>query len=399
MENITIGLLGAVINNPNMGCVALTYSLLTMLENIGKEENRKFTYYVFEGKGDPERINLLCSALKIGQDRIKSFPIAYLYHASSAVHHWYESIKTIKHFMRCDLFIDLTQGDSFTDIYGKARYKDATKIKKVIEKLNVPLILGPQTYGPFSDDEIKKDAIRVIENASCVLARDCISAEYINQNCAKKIYAVTDLAFLLPYEKKKVQSKSDKVKVGINISALLVKNKLENTHRNFELETDYDKYITSLLDYFRQNKKYEVYIIPHVGDDANSLYFDQYPEFDFLDSFDSPIEAKNIISQMDIFIGARMHATIAAVSSGVATIPTAYSRKFKGVFNDLGYKYIVDLQHLTTEDSVKCTLDYLAKYSELKQNANTAARLASEKSELTHSLMKENIEQCRIRKR
>ena len=41
--------------------------------------------------------------------------------------------------------------------------------------------------------------------------------------------------------------------------------------------------------------------------------------------FATPMEAKSYISGMDLFIGARMHATIAAISAGVPVIPFSYS--------------------------------------------------------------------------
>ena len=37
-----------------------------------------------------------------------------------------------------------------------------TKIKELVEKLQIPLVLGPQTYGPFQDEENKKYAKKVI---------------------------------------------------------------------------------------------------------------------------------------------------------------------------------------------------------------------------------------------
>ena len=58
--------------------------------------------------------------------------------------------------------------------------------------------------------------------------------------------------------------------------------------------------------------------------------------------FVSPSEAKSCIAGMDFFMGARMHACIAAFSSGVPVIPMAYSRKFAGLFGTLGYDRTVD---------------------------------------------------------
>ena len=47
-----------------------------------------------------------------------------------------------------------------------------------------------------------------------------------------------------------------------------------------------------------------------------------------------------------------MHATVAAFSTGVAVTPYAYSRKFKGLYNTIGYKRILEAKELSLEDSV-----------------------------------------------
>ena len=65
--------------------------------------------------------------------------------------------------------------------------------------------------------------------------------------------------------------------------------------------------------------------------------------------FQSPSEAKSYIAGLDFFMGARMHACIAAFSSGVPVVPMAYSRKFAGLFGTLGYDYTVDCTSETRE--------------------------------------------------
>jgi colanic acid/amylovoran biosynthesis protein len=46
-------------------------------------------------------------------------------------------------------------------------------------------------------------------------------------------------------------------------------------------------------------------------------------------------QLKQVISQLRFFIGARTHATIAALSSGVPTVSIAYSVKAKGINKDI----------------------------------------------------------------
>ena len=45
---ITIGIMGGLVSNENMGCVALTYSLLAMLNRISNRIKCDFDYVIFE---------------------------------------------------------------------------------------------------------------------------------------------------------------------------------------------------------------------------------------------------------------------------------------------------------------------------------------------------------------
>ena len=365
---MNIGLLGAVINSDNLGCLALTYSLVSMLEKIANENHTTFNYYIFEGTEENGGIDLLSESINVEATRINKIPVTYIYKTKTIIHHPVKARNVYSFLKKCDVFIDLTAGDSFTDIYGNERFFLTTRIKNLIEKKGVPLILGPQTYGPFINDDNKLLAKRSLEQAKCVISRDSLSAEYIKTFSDVPVTVTTDLAFNLPYKSKNIES--DKIRVGFNISSLLVSNKTEDTKVNFSIKTDYDEYVFRVLEYLCSNDKYDVHIIPHVGQDGGNSFSSRFKNLTNIQSFKTPIEAKNYISQMDIFIGARMHATIGAFSSGVATIPNAYSRKFKGLYDNIEYPYIIDLQELNTDNAVELTFEYINKYKTLKKHAS-----------------------------
>ena len=75
--------------------------------------------------------------------------------------------------------------------------------------------------------------------------------------------------------------------------------------------------------------------------------------------FKDPIEAKSYISNMDVFIGARMHSTIGAISAGVATIPFSYSKKFEGLFGNLNYPFVISATRIDTDEAVQQTVRYI----------------------------------------
>lgn len=396
-KSMTIGILGAPINNGNMGCVALTYSLLAILEEIANDLGTVFTYYDFEGVEDTAKTHMLCQNLGIEDERVKSFNIYPVESFLGLCHRPHKVLRTYSALKECDLFIDLTQGDSFADIYGDSVFNKNANGKLLVEKrLKKPLILGPQTYGPYQNEKNKEKAKEAIEKATIVIARDETSAQYVKSFVDKEVHITTDLAFRLPYESSGLNRSTaveySKIAVGVNISGLLSKNKLETTPTEFHLKTDYDAYIEALLTWLI-NDDYDVSLIPHVVADyeCGKLIAEKFPRVKLVEMFQNPMDVKSKISNLDIFIGARMHATIGALSSGVATIPTAYSRKFNGLYESVGYPYIVDLLNLSTEENLEKTKKYVKDYLELNVVAEKSMKHISLLEEQTISLLKEQI--------
>lgn len=366
MKKFRIGIMGGLVSNENMGCVALTYSLINILEKIKKNLGYEFHYTIFEYEYIEHCYSSLSQKLQIDKSRLHFSKIGFyenedwkLYIKTIS-----EKVKMVNNIKKCDLVIDITQGDSFTDIYGMGRFSSLTHVKELVEKFNIPLILAPQTYGPFLSDAAKNKAQSVIENALLVMARDKESAEYVRSFCKKDVVVTTDLAFGLPFDKKN-KSKTHKLKIGLNPSGLLVSSRTEKTKLSTTLAADYDVYIKELTCKILEHSNYELHIIPHVGDDASEM-FSNMDGVIVHKRFKDPIEAKNIIAQMDVFIGSRMHATIGAFSAGVATIPVAYSRKFSGLYHSLGYDNVVDLTSLETEAALDYTYSLLERYEQLE---------------------------------
>lgn len=365
-----IGLLGALVNNENMGCVALTYSLLSLLEEISHENNIVFEYYIFE-MNRTKKIRKLCNKLNIPDIRIKIFDVTALFRVRRFLHHFSTGIQSLIALHNCNVVIDLTAGDSFSDIYGQYIFDSETNVKLLVERMRIPLILGPQTYGPFQTEKNIRKAKKAIEGASLVISRDQKSKDYISSFTEKKVYVTTDLAFILPFEKSQIKEQEKNktiVKIGINVSGLLLSEKTEHTVLCQNLKTDYDLYIRKIIDWLLEMKIYEIHIIPHVGNDGCEWVWRIYGDrLHYYDAFETPIEAKNVIASMDLFIGSRMHATIGSFSAEVPTIAVAYSRKFSGLFEHLDYEYVVDLCNQETKQAFEDTKEYIINFRKLKE--------------------------------
>lgn len=372
-----VGLIGFELESPNKGCEALGYSFLSTLLN---ETNNIELIYIFSSTGlgsVPEYFNKV-KFFRVNP-RIKDLRFRFL--------------RALK---KCDVIFDVTMGDSFSDIYSLDYYKRLIRFKRAAEIMCKKYILLPQTYGPFENSISALKAKKVFDRAFKIYCRDEISQKLLkNEFKVENSILTSDMAFTLPYDKDLYEF-SEKEKIGINISGLLYKGGFYKKNQ-FGLSIQYSEIVEKLI--VRLSDKYEVHLIPHVIDQADNAYDDDYKICMMLQkkysntimapAFNTPIQAKSYISNMSIFIGSRMHATIAAFSSGVVTIPISYSRKFEGLFGSLDYPYVVNATIESTDSAYKKVVQYIDKKEELIEAQNKSIVLIHKKN----SVFKNSISQ------
>ena len=209
----------------------------------------------------------------------------------------------------------------------------------------------------------------------------------------------TDVAFALPYHNNYIYSSVNR-KIGINVSGLLWNGGYIGNNQ-FNLTVDYRTYITELIKQLQKSGIYDIYIIPHVISSTGTnpecdyrvseMLVKQFEGIILAPKFSSPMDAKSFISEMDIFIGARMHATIGAFSSDVITIPFSYSRKFEGLYNNLNYPYTINAVQIDTQTAINLTLDYINNPKPLIDLQKTANLIIEQKLFLFEQKIKELI--------
>ncbi len=369
-----IGLFGCMVNNDNMGCCALTYSLINLIENSPKKHEVNVTYVIFERNPDASKVAKLADELGIDRSRIISEKSARFIRLNE----WKTNKECREAIAKCDIVIDLTQGDSFTDIYGMSRFISYSLDKITVEKKGIPLVLGPQTYGPYKHGFSRLLAKRIVNKANFVMSRDQLSKEYLQDlRVTKDVHVGTDLAIGLPYK----QTERNDKNIGINISGLLWPEKIEaGTERRFTLQCDYKEFMVKTVQLLL-DKGYNIFFISHVGADYQACLEMKklFPTAEVVDLFSTPVEAKTFISGLGLFIGARMHATIAALSSGVPVIPVAYSRKFQGLFNNCSYDIGVDLTQDNLDDAMSKMETYINQLDTIQTKVIDSKKIAYEK--------------------
>lgn len=370
-------LANAAINNGNRGCVALSVSSMFILDELLNEKNIPHTFYLPQS-GYSKRDE---HVLKVGGRTLRFISLMdstqfTLRQRLRNLSHYKEYAESLKVYKEADYILDIGQGDSFADIYGKFRFNWIFSQYRLAMKYKKPFCILPQTIGPFKDPKIQKQAKKGIDYASCVMVRDKQSYDYVRELMPHKpVTEIIDVAFFMPYKQKTFGH--DHLHVGLNVSALLWHGGY--THNNqFGLKADYPALVRSVIDYFLAQEHVKLHLISHVVGANRHVENDYAVASDLCEGYNhpnlvlsplflDPIAAKNYISGMDFFMGARMHSTIAAFSSYVPVVPMAYSRKFNGLFIDtLQYPYMVDMKAQNNEEILATIRQCFAQRKHLK---------------------------------
>lgn len=401
-ENIILA--NCTINNGNRGCVALSVTIMALIDELLSEYGKEYVFYLPDSAYNDRKIH----ELSLGGRNIRyidgEYPIGM--GLRSTVLHWCrmlvkQDFESFKMFTRANFILDIGQGDSFSDIYGERRFLWIDRIHKLARQYNKPYCLLPQTIGPFSDTRIRGKAFKSIAKADLCLTRDKQSYDYVLENVPQQenVYECIDVAFFLPYDT--IKQDKNYIHVGINISALLW-NGGYTRNNQFGLQCNYQLLIKQLIDYFLNLPKVKVHLVPHVVSHERHIENDYAVSYDLWREYShpnltlaplalGPIEVKSYIAGLDFFIGARMHATIGAFSASVPVVPMAYSRKFNGLFFDtLSYKHMVDMKTMENEEILQAIKEAFDKRDILKREIeNQMATTVKEKKQLIMNKFKE----------
>ncbi len=381
---IEIGTLGLSFGSGNKGCEALAYSFLEIMETIAAKRNEIIQINFIK----PLPTKLLLKKPSVKGIKRNYYPRTEYQHLRfNALFYLYKGGRVffLNSLKNCRCVFDYTDGDSFTDIYGRDRFFTRTRVKKAVIDKKVPLILGSQTIGPFRDKDVQELAAEVIRKASRVYVRDRMSYDYTLELSGRTPELTSDIAFFLPFEKAE-KHQGAKPRLGFNPSGLLWNGGYTNDNQ-FGLSVDYQKYCREIISGLSDS--FEIHLIPHAflknastadNDlDAIRALHEEFPETIEAPLFNTPMEIKSYIAKMDVFSGARMHATIGAFSAGVPVVPFSYSRKFEGLFESLSYPFVIHGKKYDTKEAAAKTIEYVQNYDQLR-SAMSEGQLKIQKS-------------------
>lgn len=308
----------------------------------------------------------------------------------------------INEYLSANAIVDLS-GDSFSD---DDKYSFSIGIDSSIflaNSLKKPIIIFSQSVGPFKDGIPTFLAKYCLDHSDLVIVREEITKEYLKKLGVKSpVYLTADCAFLLETacrERLERILREEGLKISgkttIGISANFMLDDKENKYANT---------LSQLIDYLIEKYDANIIFVPHVisgktggrNDDrviAEKIYnlCEKKERIGLIKGDYSPEELKAVIGFCDIFIGGRMHANIAAISSCIPTMATAWSHKYYGISRAVGLeKYVCDYREININD-LKLMVDELWQHKaliqrEIRPKVEEQKRLAKYSAELVMDL-------------
>jgi len=275
-----------------------------------------------------------------------------------------------------DAVLDISGGDSFTDLYGPRRFHSVTFAKRLALQHGRPLILLPQTYGPYRSPRCRAVAAEIVRRAAQAWARDARSFAVLQDLLGsafdpQRHRCGVDVAFALQAQRPhaslpppladwlaEAAGKRTTPLVGFNVSGLIWNDPVAMRQR-YGFKADYRDVVLGVLRRVLLETDARVLLVPHVFTPPGHYESDPGANEQVLAALrtaadvglaraaaerlaaspqlgDDPGEMKWLVAQCDWFCGTRMHACIAGLSSGVPTAAIAYSAKTQGVFETVG---------------------------------------------------------------
>jgi colanic acid/amylovoran biosynthesis protein len=269
-------------------------------------------------------------------------------------------------------------GDNYTLDYGlPAKF---LTLDRYLQEQHTPVVLWGASVGPFDEAPEFADAMLAhLRSLDAIYVRESTTIEYLRQReVAANVHEVADPAFALqpvaPQQAVLDQLRPDGA-IGLNVSPLMAK---------YVTSGDSDRWTSLCCAVARrlcEETDHDILLIPHVtADPGNNDHLllqaiSRHLAPDYGDRVRcapatlSAAETKWLIARCSLFIGARTHATIAALSSLIPTISLVYSNKGRGLNDDLlGTRaYCIEPATITPEGVAACARQALENAQQIRR--------------------------------
>uniref|UniRef100_UPI0040482945 polysaccharide pyruvyl transferase family protein n=1 Tax=Algoriphagus sp. TaxID=1872435 RepID=UPI0040482945 len=229
-----------------------------------------------------------------------------------------------------------SSGFAYGDFWGvkKAQVRMSNQIQKW-KKQGKKVVLLPQAFGPFKDEELRKSMANILKHADLIFARDNYSLEYLVEiapEYSSKVFLSPDFTNLtkgiLPENFNYIDHQ-----VAIIPNLKMLESKM------FKDPYEYYKILKDFVDKIIHLGLKPYFLLHEVGKDkivssaVNNLLKSPIPIIEESD----PIKIKGIINTSKAVIGSRFHGLVSALSQGVPVLCLGWSHKYEALLEDYDF--------------------------------------------------------------
>jgi len=296
-------------------------------------------------------------------------------------------------------------GDFFNDTYGLKPLVSQCFVVFLAILLGKRVMLCAHSFGPFRKTLFIKITGAILNKSSLITTRGKVSIAWLNQMKVNRppIYQCADLAFLLkPASNEKINQIltrenipiGEKPLVGLSVNKWLQYSIQKNRSTAEQRYQELISLMRHIVDYLTVNLGTFVVIVPHVFDfpfDDRDIARDIIKEVKMkscvhlIEGEYSAEEIKGVISNLDMFIGCRMHAVIASTSTFVPTIAISYMDKFRDIMG------ILDQEQWVCDASKINYTDIESKINEMWSNRAAVRNCLKQKTRVARRFAKRNF--------
>ena len=230
-------------------------------------------------------------------------------------------------------------------------------------KFNKPVFVMGTSIEPIKNKVIKYYTEKVLKKVDFVYAREEITEKYLNTFLPnEKHMQIPDMAFMLGEKYGNVPfldviKKQGKILIGITVRKWNFPNSIDPENSRKKYKNELVKFIENTIEKYNAVFIFIPQVIVDYASDVDiakeikqELQNKYQSSFIIREDDWTPVQIKNVIGQLDFFVGTRMHSNIFATSMKIPTLAIAYEKKTNGIMKSVGLEnYVEEIDEITSE--------------------------------------------------
>ncbi|MBD2109837.1 polysaccharide pyruvyl transferase family protein [Nodosilinea sp. FACHB-13] len=288
-------------------------------------------------------------------------------------------------YPQIDAVLDAS-GFNYSDQWGLEKTIVMLDLAKRLKKDGKKVILLPQAFGPFQDQEIRKAFSEVLRYSDLVFARDDISYKYLLEisNSPENIRQAPDFTNLL----KGIQP--DNLPENIQNRVCVIPNTRMTDKTSKNVSNSYFHFLESSIKVIR-SRGFEPLIVVHETCDIELASALQNSFGNSLEVVveEHPLRLKGLIGLSYAVVGSRFHGLINSLSQGVPCLATGWSHKYQMLMQDYDCPECL-LEDVSIEGLVEEKIELITASSS-REALKSKIQIASVKQKLQSTVMWDEV--------